>query len=138
MNPVFVYINQIYQIVFRRRFTPKPHGSFLHLLPISGVGTFPSHDPWNKPFSREYFKDRWLLAGQRIAGNFVGCLEGIQGDQDYIRTMMTPERSLETNQYNYIYICSFVYISTFDFLTSHQKIIPDLLLGWIIPMFGVQ
>ena len=34
------------------------------------------------------------MGGQQIAGGFVAILEGIQGDQDYIRTMMYPSRPL--------------------------------------------
>jgi hypothetical protein len=58
-----------------------------------GEGVYPTHDPWGTPFSISYEKQRWKLGGQRIAGRYVGCLEGIQGDQDYIRTMMTPARA---------------------------------------------
>ena len=58
----------------------------------SGHGRFPTHDPWGKEFTKDYNKDRWKLGGQKIAGSFKGCLEGIQGDQDYVRAMMTPAR----------------------------------------------
>ena len=59
-----------------------------------GTGMYPFSDPWGKPFSKDYCRDRWKLAGTRIAGPFLSCLEDVQGDQDYIRSMMTPARPL--------------------------------------------
>ena len=71
----------------------------------SGDGRFPTHDPWGKEFTKNYNKDRWKLGGQKIAGPFKGCLEGIQGDQDYVRAMMTPARFWANNSsisYNFL------------------------------------
>jgi len=34
------------------------------------------------------------MGGQRIAGPYVGVLEGLQGDQDFIRVLMSPSRLL--------------------------------------------
>ena len=69
------------------------------LYPVtgSGDGRFPTHDPWGRAFSKDYNKDRWKLGGQEIAGPYKGCLEGIQGDQDYVRAMMTPARCWANN-----------------------------------------
>ena len=57
-----------------------------------GDGVYPETDPWGGEF-----KDRWRasLAGQRIAGQYVSVLEGIQGDQDFIRILFNPSRSME-------------------------------------------
>lgn len=71
------------------------HMSFLESCLFQGSGIYPSQDPWGKPFSRTYHKKRWELSGKRIAGPFVGCLDAILGDQDYIKTIMSPSRSAE-------------------------------------------
>ena len=34
------------------------------------------------------------MAGRQIAGGYVGVLHGIQGDQDFIRILMNPTRSI--------------------------------------------
>ena len=64
-------------------------------LIILGIGRFPSCDPWGQPFSKQYYPHRMALANQRIAGDYVAVLEGIQGDQDYIRILFSPERCHE-------------------------------------------
>ena len=56
---------------------------------------YPSCDPWGKPFSKAYCKKRFEMSGQRIAGPYVGCLDGILGDQDYIKTILSPARFLD-------------------------------------------
>ena len=91
---IIIYIT-IHSNIFLPGAICSKHGiarSILSAMPDSGDGFFPQADPWGKKFSQEYCKDRWRVAGQRIAGPFHGCLEGIQGDQDYIRTMMSPSR----------------------------------------------
>ena len=57
-----------------------------------GSGTYPSVDAWG-----ENFKDRHRSApsGQRIAGDYVAVLEGVQGDQDFIRILFNPSRFLK-------------------------------------------
>lgn len=92
---------------------PKPIGPKKNPVPStaypvtgSGDGRFPTHDPWGKEFTKSYNKDRWKLGGQKIAGPFKGCLEGIQGDQDYVRAMMTPARFWANNSsisYNFLF-----------------------------------
>ena len=57
-----------------------------------GTGRYPSHDPWNRPFSKDYCKSRWVLSGQWIADGYTSVLEGIQGDQDFIRILFSPSR----------------------------------------------
>ncbi len=64
-----------------------------------GTGVYPSHDPWGRAFSKEYDKRRFQLSGQRIAGQYVGILDGVQGDQDYIRVMFKPSRSLVNSNF---------------------------------------
>ena len=65
----------------------------IHSLMLGlGTGRYPSHDPWNKPFSKEYCKSRWMLSGQPIADGYVSILDGVQGDQDFIRILFNPSR----------------------------------------------
>lgn len=61
---------------------------------ILGTGIYPSHDPWNRAFSKTYCKMRYHLSGKAIAGPYVGILEGVQGDQDFIRILFKPSRVL--------------------------------------------
>ena len=68
-------------------------------IAFQGSGVYPSCDPWGKPFSRTYCKKRFELSGQRIAGPYVGCLDAILGDQDYIKTIMSPSRFLDTARF---------------------------------------
>lgn len=79
--------------IFRRIYFIQKQRIASWSVPRWGTGFYPTHDAWGRAFSKEYCKDRWRLGGQKICGQFVACLEGIQGDQDYIRTMMTPERT---------------------------------------------
>ena len=44
------------------------------------------------PFSKSYFPRRWRMAGMQIASDFVAVLEGLQGDQDFIRILFQPAR----------------------------------------------
>ena len=82
-----------------------------------GTGRYPSHDPWNRPFSKDYCKSRWVLGGQLIAGGFTSVLEGIQGDQDFIRILFSPSRPW--NQY----WCLFIPVFFFDpFRVTPRKI----------------
>jgi len=37
---------------------------------------------------------RYHLSGKAIAGPYVGILEGVQGDQDFIRILFKPSRVL--------------------------------------------
>ena len=58
-----------------------------------GDGVYPETDPWGGEFKD---RRRASLAGQRIAGQYVSVLEEIQGDQDFIRILFNPSRSMET------------------------------------------
>ena len=78
-----------------------------------GTGIYPAKDPWNRTFDGGYFPRRAAKAGKKIAGQFVAVLEGIQGDQDYIRILFQPERHqtcLRDKPYIYIYIYFFYFI----------------------------
>ena len=55
-----------------------------------GNGLYPYHDPWGRSFTKDYCKSRWALRGQPIAGGYRAILEGIQGDQDFIRILFSP------------------------------------------------
>ena len=97
------------QLVLQRKFGCRLY--FLGFIsckqaasPVFGPGTgrYPSHDPWNRPFSKDYCKSRWVLGGQLIAGGFTSVLEGIQGDQDFIRILFSPSRPW--NQYWCLFI----------------------------------
>lgn len=59
-----------------------------------GTGVYPTSDPWGTRFSRLYCPERLQLAGTRIAGHFVACLEGIQADQDFVRVVLRPDRTV--------------------------------------------
>lgn len=72
-----------------------------------GTGRYPSHDPWNKPFSKDYCKSRWVLSGQLIADGYTSVLEGIQGDQDFIRILFSPSRPWK--QYWCLFIAVFCF-----------------------------
>ena len=62
---------------------------------LKGTGVFPAADPWGKEFTREYHRKRFEVAGQKICGQFRVVLDGIQGDQDYIRVLLKPSRFLK-------------------------------------------
>ena len=57
-----------------------------------GSGLYPYDDPWERSFTKDYCKSRWALRGQPIAGGYRAILEGIQGDQDFIRILFSPSR----------------------------------------------
>ena len=57
-----------------------------------GTGTYPHVDPWGQNFKDRH---RSALSGQRIAGDYVAVLEGVQGDQDFIRILFSPSRFLK-------------------------------------------
>ena len=51
-----------------------------------GTGIFPHQDPWGKAFDSEYYPSRAALAGQPFSPEgYVGVLEGVQADQDWLR-----------------------------------------------------
>lgn len=56
-----------------------PHGS--------GLGVHPLADPWGTPFSDHYNPDRYQRAGTRICGDYTACMDGIQGDADFVAAM---------------------------------------------------
>ena len=74
--------------------------------PISSIpkvlDSYPTHDPWNVPFSRTYNPHRFELAGTLIGeipegnGGWKGVLEGIQSDQDFLRLMFNLRRGPNT------------------------------------------
>ena len=61
----------------------------IHTLPFPGAGTFPATDhcgqPWRDPW-------RSSRAGKALAGPYIGVLEGIEGDQDFIRLCFQLQR----------------------------------------------
>ena len=61
----------------------------IHTLPVPGAGTFPATDhcgqPWRDPW-------RSSRAGKALAGPYIGVLEGIEGDQDFIRLCFQLQR----------------------------------------------
>ena len=59
-----------------------------------GIGVYPSRDPWGKEFNKSYQRSRWAKAGKSIASGYVAVLEGIQADQDFVRTLFNPSRNL--------------------------------------------
>lgn len=50
-----------------------------------GDGKFPQQDPFGREFSPSYEPSRYKVAGKELASGFLGVLEGIQADQDYLR-----------------------------------------------------
>ena len=58
----------------------------------SGEGVYPSCDAFGNTFSPTFDRERHRLAGQRIAGDFVACLDGIQADQEFVAKLFRPTR----------------------------------------------
>ena len=56
-----------------------------------GDGYYPSLDPFGHELKEAA---RVRLAGQPIAGDYKAVCDGIQADQDFIRVLFRPERSL--------------------------------------------
>ena len=77
-----------------------------------GAGTFPDRDPWGNIFHEKYYPARAVLAGRPLSGEgFIGILEGIQADQDWLRS--TFELSRTANRQLCCYYCDCVqWIST--------------------------
>ena len=61
---------------------------------MQGIGLHPSQDPWNIPFSETYYPELWKIAGSRIAGPWTFCLDGVQGDADFIAAIFDLKRSI--------------------------------------------
>ena len=77
---------------------------FTHRLPLrQGLGVWPSHDPWNRRFSEQYYPSRMKKAGQSLCGPFKAVLDGIQGDADFIAAMFLLNRLLAV-MYNNLYV----------------------------------
>ena len=66
-----------------------------------GLGVHPHQDPWDRPFTEEYFPDRWLKAGQRLSGPFTYVLDGVQGDADFISAMFQLNRPWSKDVWNW-------------------------------------
>ena len=63
-----------------------------------GTGRYPSTDPWGQPFSPNYNKHRYEVAGELLFPNedgivWRGIMEGIQADQDFLRLMLHLTRT---------------------------------------------
>ncbi len=62
--------------------------------PHWGLGVHPECDPWGKKFSADYYPNRYEIAGTRISGPFTYCLDGIQGDADFVASLFSLQRFL--------------------------------------------
>lgn len=93
-----------------------------------GSGLYPYDDPWGRSFTKDYCKSRWALRGQPIAGGYRAILEGIQGDQDFIRILFSPSRD-----WNWFLIW------TFAERRMVQKLYGDIFLklNWSFPKFVI-
>ena len=60
-------------------------GAYSFLDIFIGKGEYPWHDPWGVEFSESHDPLRYKLAGKKL--KFLGILEGIQSDQDYLRLL---------------------------------------------------
>ncbi|CAL1167165.1 unnamed protein product [Cladocopium goreaui] len=58
------------------------------------VGKHPHQDPWARPFSAEYYPDRWRRAGTPLSGPYTYVLDGLQGDADFVAALFTLKRPL--------------------------------------------
>ena len=58
----------------------------------AGVGRHPAEDPWQRPFSPSYYPNRHKIAGSPISGRFTFCLDGVQGDADFIAALFELKR----------------------------------------------
>jgi hypothetical protein len=65
-----------------------------HAPSMQGAGRYPTCDPFGVPFSADYHPHRHRLAGTAIAGGFLGILDGVQADQEFVRAMFTLQRIL--------------------------------------------
>ena len=80
-----------------------------------GSGRYPTHDPWNRAFTNEYCKTRFQLGGQPIAGKYKGILDGIQADQDFVRILFKPSRSLVNSNFSSTcFLISFLFLGSAD------------------------
>lgn len=52
---------------------------------IWGDGHHPSHDPFGRPFSKEFHPSLFALAGSEIMPGYRAVLEAVQADQDFGR-----------------------------------------------------
>ena len=70
------------------------HTLTLYQVNIVGLGSgrHPSHDPWGKAFSMDYFPERYKVANQLLAGGFYGVLDGIQADQEFLKKIFHLQR----------------------------------------------
>ena len=72
-----------------------PFSAFLSgcmLRPILGAGTYPTADPYGRPFSTSYMPDRHRVGGKPIAGEYRFLFDGVQADQDYCRLLFGLNR----------------------------------------------
>ena len=64
---------------------------------MKGLGVHPHTDPWGRCFSMDFHPDRWKLAGTPLSGNYVYCLDGVQGDADFVAAMFGLKRLMPSN-----------------------------------------
>ena len=65
---------------------------------VAGAGVYPKTDPWNNEFSSSYMPDRWKVAGQRIAGPFLGVMDGFQSDLEFTKKIFNLQSCSEANR----------------------------------------
>ena len=64
---------------------------------LEGLGVHPDTDPWGRRFSADFHADRWTIAGTPIAGRWTFCLDGVQGDADFVAAMFSLNRFITTS-----------------------------------------
>ena len=110
--PQLINLRSFYKWVHQTYIQSQGLKSFLndHL----GGGIFPECDPWGNMFTADYYPARAALAGRPLsAEGFIGILEGIQADQDWLRT--TFELTRGANRQLCCHYCNCVqWISTKD------------------------
>lgn len=68
---------------------------FHHLTCAQGNGEYPAVDPWGVEFSATYTPERQKVANTRIMGPWHACLDGVQGDADFIAHLFHLKRRFD-------------------------------------------
>ena len=65
---------------------------------VAGAGVYPATDRWDNEFSASCMPERWKLAGQRIAGPYIGIMDGFQSDLEFTKKIFYLKSCSEAPQ----------------------------------------
>ena len=57
---------------------------------------YPDADPWGRPFSKDYYPDRFRMAGRPLAQGFIGAFDGVMSDWEFVKKLFNLQRFLDT------------------------------------------